>query len=114
MQEAFSSSFGVPRSASRRALRYLVEAEVENRVLSPVFVIVVPPLGLVDGEALGLHRRAQEVAQAALLGRAARVVYVRALRHLVELAGHRYLAARLQVVERQVYGAAAVVARALR
>src|SRR5947209_15566618 len=90
----------------------LGEAYVENRILLPVFVIVVPPLRLVDGEALGLHRGAQDVAQPTLFGRAARVRDVRALGHLVELAGHRDLAARLQVVEREVNGAAAVVARA--
>src|SRR5919205_1181366 len=97
-----------------RVLRpaYLREAEVEDGVLPPVFVVVVPPLGLVDGEALGLHRGAEEVAQAALLGGAARVVDVRTLRHLIVVAGHRDLAAGLQVVEREVNGAAAVVARA--
>src|ERR1043165_8721504 len=64
-------------TASSLRLAYLVEAEGEDRVLPPVLVVVVPPLGLVDGEAFGLHRGAQKVAQASLLGGAARVVYVR-------------------------------------
>src|SRR5215213_9524803 len=92
----------------------LFEAEVEDGVEPPVFVVVVPPLFLVDGEAFGLHRGAEQVAQPPLLGRAARVADVRALRHLVVLAGHRDLSAGLQVVEREVDGAAPVVARALR
>src|SRR2546423_15456143 len=78
----------------------------------PLLVVVVPPFGLVDGEALGLHRGAQGVAKPTLFGSAARERDVRALAHLVELAGHRDLAPRLQVVEREVNGAAAVVARA--
>src|ERR1700759_1727851 len=72
------------RSIFLRALRaflYLVEAEVENRVLPPGLVVVVPPLGLVDCEAFGLHRGAQGVAEAALFGSPARVRDVRALRH---------------------------------
>src|SRR5215211_5256250 len=107
--------FGVRRARGLRLwLPNLVEAEVEDGVLAPVFVVVMPPLFLVDGEALGLQRGAEQVAEAALLGGAARVVDVRALRHLVVLAGHRDLSAGLEVVEREVDGAAAVVARALR
>src|SRR5688500_13082641 len=107
--------FGMSRARGFRfQLPYLFKAHVEYRVLTPVLVVVVPPLGRVGREAFGLHRGAQQVAEASLLGLAARVVDVRALRHLVVLAGHRDLPAGLEVVEREVNRAAAVVARALR
>ena len=74
----------------------------------------MPPLGGVDAEPLGLHRGAQQVAHAALLGGPARVVAVRPLGEVVVGAGHLDLFARLEIVEGEIDGAAAVVARALR
>src|SRR5436190_4423026 len=69
------------------------EADILNGVALPIAVIEVPPLGLEDGESLFLHGGAQQVAAGALLGGAAGVVRVGALRHLVVDAGHLHFAA---------------------
>src|SRR5262245_45551920 len=91
----------------------LIEADVEDGVSLPVFVIEVPPLEFINGEALRFHRLAQRLAHAALFIGPAGIVRVGALGHLVVAAGHLDLTARARVVERQVYSTAPVVARAL-
>src|ERR1044071_413169 len=77
----------VPRRRARRFAN-LGEADVEDAIRLPIFVVVMPPLRLVDGEAYGLHRRAQQVTQASRFTRAALIVDVRALAHLVVLGRH--------------------------
>src|SRR5262249_36229586 len=91
----------------------LIESDVEDGVSLPVFVVEVPPLEFIHGEALRFHRLAQRLAHAALLLGPAGIVRIGALGHLVVAAGHLDLMARARVVERQVYSAASVVARAL-
>ena len=49
-------------SSSFSVITNLVKGHVRNSILLPVVVIEVPPLSLVHGEALRLHRGAQEVA----------------------------------------------------
>src|SRR5262245_3196100 len=91
----------------------LIEADVEDGVSLPVFVVEVPPLEFINGEAFRLHRLAQRLAHAALLLGPAGIVRIGALGHLVVAAGHLDLMARARVVEREVYSAASDVARAL-
>ena len=38
------------------------KTKIEDRILAPVFVIVVPPFRLIDVEALGFYRGAEHVA----------------------------------------------------
>src|SRR5688500_8047768 len=78
------------------------EWQVEDGVLGPVLVVVVPPFGRVDGEPFRLHGRAQERAPRPRLGGPARVVGIGALGHLVVRARHLDLAAGGEVVEREV------------
>src|SRR5580765_5385893 len=92
----------------------LREPLVQHRILLPRPEVEVPPLVLVDGEAFGLHRMAERVAQPALLARAAEIPGVGAVAELVVAGRHAQRRAALRVAERQVDGAAAVVARALR
>jgi len=40
----------------------LLERRIQNRVFPPVLVVEVPPFRLVNGEALGLHGAAQQLA----------------------------------------------------
>ena len=44
----------------------LLEPPVDDRILRPVAMVEVPPLDLVDREALGLHRPPQQLAMPAL------------------------------------------------
>src|SRR5690606_19004515 len=46
----------------RRRRRDLLEGDVEDRVRRPIPVVEVPPLPVVDAEALGLHRVTQHLA----------------------------------------------------
>src|SRR6187431_958824 len=89
------------------------EWHVEDRVLRPVLVVVVPPFGGIDGEALRFHGRAQELTPRPRVRGPARVVGIRALRHLVVRARHLDLAPAGPLVQGEVHRAAAVVARAL-
>src|SRR5262245_5800734 len=70
----------------------LIEADVEEGVFLPVFVVEVPPLEFINGEALRLHRLAQHLTHAALLQGPAGVIRVGALGHLVVAAWHLDLA----------------------
>ena len=56
--------FPLPRGESLVAEG--LEAFVADAIALPVFVIEVPPLGFVDGEALRFHCRAKEIAVPAL------------------------------------------------
>src|SRR6266567_6597240 len=73
----------------------------------------MPPFGLVDGEALGFHSPAQQVPMPALPRRAAGVVGVRTIGHLVVAADHRNGLAGLAMVEGEIDGAASIVPRTL-
>src|SRR5580700_6051535 len=85
---------------------------VQNWVFAPVFVIEVPPFVLVDGEALGFHGTAKQVAMPALERSAARIVGEGARRHFIISAGHFDGLAGSEIVECEIDGAAAIVARA--
>ena len=61
------------------------------------------------GKALLFHGLTQQRSPCALVGGSAGVVGVGAVRHLVVATGHHDLFAGLQVVEREVDGAAAIV-----
>jgi len=86
--------------------------DVQNGVFAPVFVIEVPPFVLVDGEAFGFHGAAKQVAMPAFERSAARIVGEGARRHFVISAGHFDGIAGSEIVEREIDGAAAIVARA--
>src|SRR6185295_3092225 len=73
----------------------------------------MPPFRLVHNEALGFHRRAKQVPQAALLISTASVVDMRALGHLVVSGRHHDFFAGFQIKQRQVNRAASIVTRAL-
>src|SRR5580704_11721203 len=98
---------------SARVLPDLLERNVLDGVARPVVVIEVPPLGFENREALLLHSRAEHLPMGALLGCSPRVLGIRALRHFVINAGHGYLPADGQSVERNIDGAAAIVPRPL-
>src|SRR5262245_39337733 len=95
-----SPALPLPRSLS---LFDLIEADVEDGVSLPVFVVEVPPLEFINGEALRFHHLAQRLAHAALFRGPAGIVRRGALGHLVVDAGHLDFMARARVVERQVY-----------
>src|SRR5579859_1758441 len=95
------------------AARRLLRLHVEDRVLRPILEIEVPPLKLVDREAFGLHSAAQQFAMPAGERRAAGIIRIGTLGHLIVQSHHLGWLAGFQVVQRQVDGAPAVVARAL-
>ena len=101
-------------SSPRRDRRHVLEPPVQDGVFGPVLVVEVPPLDLVDGEALVFHGPAEPLATPALERGAARVVGARPRRELVVTADHLDRLPGLQHVQGQVDGAAAVVLRALR
>src|SRR5205823_1964738 len=70
-------------------LRDVGEAYIVHGVRVPVTVVEMPPLKLVDRESFRLHRRSQHLTVLPLLGSAAGVIGMTALRHFVVTAGHR-------------------------
>src|SRR5688572_25289592 len=52
------------------------ERDIQNGVLAPVLVIVMPPFVRLDGKPLRLHHFPQQIAAGALLGGAAGVVRI--------------------------------------
>src|SRR5580700_12253765 len=86
--------------------------DVQNWVCAPVLVIEVPPFVLVDGEARGFHGAAKQVAMPALERSAARIVGEGTRRHFVISAGHFDGLTGSEIVEREINGTAAIVARA--
>ena len=92
----------------------LLEGNIQDRVFLPVLVVEVPPFGFIDGEAFGFHGAAKQVAVPALERGAAGIVGERARRHFIVSAGHLDGLAAGEIVEREIHGAAAVVARTLR
>jgi len=68
----FHAALGIPLlegrhfAPRRTSLANLVEREVLNRVAGPVTVVEVPPLELVDLEALGFHGVPEQLAVPAL------------------------------------------------
>ena len=87
----------------------LLEPDVHDGVLPPIFVVEVPPFLGIDFESLSLHGRSQGGPMLALCFRSALIISVGALRHLVIEARHGYLMSGLQVVERQIDSATTVV-----
>src|SRR5258706_8588272 len=73
-----------PQCASLRMPRL----HVQDRIFGPILVIEVPPLELVDREALGLHGPAQERAMPVGERRAAGVIRIRTFGHLVIESDH--------------------------
>src|SRR5271163_3023453 len=92
----------------------IFKLDVQDRVFVPVFVIEVPPLMLVDGEALGFHGAAKQIAVPALERSAAGIIRERSRRHFIVRARHLDGLARGEIVEREIDSAAAIVARTLR
>src|SRR5262245_17418537 len=88
----------------------LFEWHVADRVLAPVLVVEVPPLRFKNGEALGFHCPAQQVAVPSLEGSAARIIGKGTRRHFVVEAGHLHGLTRFQVKQSEIDGASAVVA----
>src|SRR5688572_27669271 len=88
------------------------ERDIQNGVLAPVLVIVMPPLVRLDRKPLRFHHRAQQIAAGALLGRAAGIIRIGTLGHLVIIARHLHRLAGFQFVHRQVHRGAAIVLRA--
>src|SRR5436190_10955510 len=86
-----------------------LEWNVQDRVLRPVFVVEVPPLGGINGKALAFHGSAKQIAAGAGFGVATGVVRIGALGKFVVAAGHLSFAAGLEVVKTDVRGAAAIV-----
>src|SRR5215467_8141688 len=86
---------------------------VEDRVLRPIFIIEVPPLEIVNREALTLHGAAQQLTMPPGERRAAGIIRIRARGHLIIEAHHLGRLPGFQVVQGQVDRAPAVVARAL-
>src|SRR5713226_9441452 len=95
------------------AVLQIFKLHIQDRILLPILVIEVPPLGGIDLESLFLHRLAQQSAAGSLVGGAAGVVGVGAAGHLVVSAGHLHLFAGLEVVEAEINGASAIVLGAL-
>src|SRR6516225_8849372 len=91
----------------------LLKGYVSDGVLAPVFVVEVPPFGLIDGESLRLHGPAEQVAVPALERGPAGIIGERAGRHFVVEAGHLDRLVGLEVKQREIDGASAIVARAL-
>jgi len=87
----------------------LFEGLVADGVVAPVFVVEVPPLVFVDGEAFGFHGGAKEVSELALEGCAAGVVGVGAFAHFVVEGGHFDGRVGFEVVEGDVGGTTAIV-----
>src|SRR5512143_3995400 len=112
MQTEEERSRGTARAPALPRLPDVAEVDVADAVLPPVAIVEVPPLVRVHREAFRLHRLPQEVAASPRLGGAARVGGRRAVRHLVELAGHLDLATGLEVVQAEVDRATPVVLRA--
>src|SRR5580704_9200978 len=66
----------------------IFKLDVQDRIFVPVFVIEVPPLVLVNGEAFRFHGAAKQIAVPALERSAARIVGKGARRHFVIRAWH--------------------------
>src|ERR1700676_4401564 len=74
----------------------------------------MPPLVIVDGEAFGFHGPAEQIAMPALERGAAGIIGEGTWRHFVVGARHFDGLACFQIVEGEIDGAAAIVARTLR
>src|SRR6185436_7407490 len=105
---------GTSTPTSSYLLLNLIEGYVTDSVLLPIFVIEVPPFGLVDFETLRLHCIAQQVAVPALQRSTTRIVRISAISRLVVSTHHGNGLSCLQIVERYVDSAATIVTRPLR
>src|SRR5574339_550595 len=99
---------------SIRACRLLsdcAEGNVQDGVLAPVLVIVMPPFVWFDGETFSFDDTAKQVPPGARFGRTTGVVGIRARGHLVVVPWHLYGLAGGEVVHREIDRAAAIVLR---
>src|SRR5262249_5193269 len=101
------------RSGEQDLFPQILKRPIQDRVLPPIAVVEVPPLGFKDFEAFGLHGAAQERAAPSLTAWAAEVVGVGAVGKLVVAGNHLDGFACFEVKQRQIHGAAAIVARPL-
>src|SRR5438876_2318172 len=101
------------RSALRTSMRLVNvgEADILHGVRVPVTIIEVPPFKFVHRKTFGFHRAAQQSAVLPLLARAAAVIGMRSLGHLVISTRHLHGAARGAIEKCQVDSATAVVPR---
>src|SRR5260370_39714521 len=98
-----------PTRGSLVRLCDLFKPDVQDGIFLPILVVEMPPLLGIDRETFLLHGLAEDGAALALFGRAAGVVGVRALAHLVIAAGHLHGGPGLKIVESQVYRASAIM-----
>src|SRR5689334_22349882 len=96
------------RSHERWQLQ-LLERQVEDRVLAPVFVIEMPPFRFVHGEIFAFHDLAQQVATLRFILGPTLVVGIRAFGHFIVAARHLHFPASLQIIEAEINGASAIM-----
>src|SRR5262249_23917902 len=101
------------RLIAHLSLLQLLKRRIEHWVASPVTVIEVPPFGVVDREALVLHRGPEQIAVPALWRGAADVIGPRTIGELIVAARHLDGLAGTTIVESQIDRAPAIVTRAL-
>jgi len=90
---------------------HLFERHVSDPVLLPVLEIEVPPFVFVNRESFSFHGAAEQLTVPTLAGRSARVARKRTWREFVVAGHHLYRFTSLQIVQRQIHDAAAIVAR---
>src|ERR1051326_2602969 len=110
--DAVDRTRGSGWSASDALPAQLLQRRVPDPVELPVLVVEVPPLRVVHREALGFHGLPEHLPVPALPRGPAGVGGIGAVRHLVVDPRHLDGAPGLEIVERQVHGAATVVAGA--
>src|ERR1700722_8953950 len=76
----------------------ILKLQIKDWILFPILIVEVPPLGGINLETLFLHGFAQQAAASALVVRAACVVSIRTLGHLVVAARHLHFFTCLQIV----------------
>src|SRR5215470_12897448 len=89
-------------SIGSSGLRDLSETNIEDWVLLPIFVVEVPPLGFVNGEAFRFHCGAQQIAMPALQRSTARIIWISTIGRLVVSAHHLDGLLGLQIVKRDI------------
>src|SRR5580692_9094393 len=78
----------------------IFKLDVQNWILMPVFVIEVPPLVFLNGEAFRFHCAAKQIAMPALQRSSARIVRERSRRHFVISSRHLDSLAGSEIIER--------------
>ena len=87
----------------------LLESQIQDWILLPVLVVEVPPLIWIDAEAFCLEGPSKQFAMPALQRRSTGIKRVGPLRHFIVATRHDDRGSGLQIVKREIDGAAAVM-----